>query len=73
MDRILGFNLEQLPAESSEEEESLSDELMSLIREREEARKNRDWKRADELRDILLEKGISVKDTPSGTVWTKNV
>ncbi len=71
MDKILGFNLEHLPAESAEE--SLSAELMGLIKEREEARKNRDWKRADELRDILLENGISVKDTPSGTVWTKNV
>ena len=41
-------------------------EIAALIEEREGARKNKDFKRADEIRDILKEKGITLKDTPQG-------
>ncbi len=71
MDRVFGLGLEDLEPESTDEE--LSEEMLSLITEREEARKNRNFKRADEIRDQLLEKGIVVEDTPEGTRWTKNV
>jgi cysteinyl-tRNA synthetase len=40
-----------------------------LIREREEARKRRDWTRADKLREMLATLGVIVEDTPSGTRW----
>lgn len=53
------------------EETELSEEFMTLIKEREEARKNKDWAKSDELRDLLKEKGILVEDTPEGTVWKK--
>ena len=46
-------------------------EIMSIIKEREQARKMKDWKKSDELRALLMEKGISVKDTPEGTEWKK--
>jgi len=49
----------------------LSPEVKDLIARREEARKNRDWKMSDDLRNELLEKGIQVEDTPQGTVWKK--
>ncbi|MCR4819660.1 MAG: cysteine--tRNA ligase [Elusimicrobiales bacterium] len=60
------FKEEELP-----QEESLPDEIMSIIKEREDARKAKDWKKSDELRAVLLEKGIIVKDTPKGTEWSK--
>ena len=41
-------------------------EVVTLIKEREEARKNKDWKKADELRDKIKEKGFWVSDTPKG-------
>ncbi|UCH98609.1 MAG: cysteine--tRNA ligase [Candidatus Aminicenantes bacterium] len=46
-------------------------EILQLIRLREEARKNKDWKRADQVRDELANKGIRVIDTPKGPVWKK--
>ena len=50
-------------------ESALASELMDLIKQREEARRSRDWGAADELRDQLLEQGIVVKDTANGTEW----
>ncbi len=46
-----------------------SEEVSDLISEREEARAKKDFKRADEIRDSLAERGITVKDTPSGPIW----
>ena len=48
------------------EEEPVDQELEKLIEERQEARKNKNFARADEIRDILKEKGITLKDTPQG-------
>ena len=39
---------------------------MKLVNERQEARKSKDFKRADEIRDELAERGITLKDTPQG-------
>ncbi|MDZ7795185.1 MAG: cysteine--tRNA ligase [Spirochaetia bacterium] len=68
MDKVLGLQLA-----SVEEEASLDDETHKLIKEREEARAAKDFARADQIRDQLLEKGIELKDTPKGTVWKKKV
>ncbi len=43
------------------------EEILKLIEERNEARKRRDFKRADEIRDMLKEKGIILEDTKDGT------
>ena len=48
------------------EEETVDAEIDALIRERQEARANKDFKRADEIRDLLKAKGIILKDTPQG-------
>jgi cysteinyl-tRNA synthetase len=42
-------------------------EIQRLVAERDAARASRDFKRADEIRDALLEKGIVLEDTPYGT------
>ena len=54
-----------------EGEDSLDEEILGLIKEREEARKNKDFARADELRDLLKEKGIAIKDSREGTQWKR--
>jgi len=46
-------------------------EIHELIEERNAARKSKDFKRADEIRDMLKGKGIILKDSPAGTVWEK--
>jgi len=44
-------------------------EVESAINERAEARKQKDFDRADQIRDQLVEKGVALEDTPDGTVW----
>ncbi|MDO5041310.1 MAG: cysteine--tRNA ligase [Peptoniphilus sp.] len=53
------------------EEEQVDSEVEELIKEREAARAGRDFKRADEIRDLLLQRGIQIKDTKDGTTWKK--
>ena len=52
-------------------EESLDDEIEKLIAERQAARKARDFKRADEIRDQLLAQGIILEDTREGVKWKR--
>jgi len=40
---------------------------MALVRQRDAARAARDWKRSDEIRDLLIARGYEVRDTPKGT------
>lgn len=48
---------------------SLDAEIQTLIDERQEARRRRDFARADELRDALLQRGIVLEDTKDGVRW----
>ncbi|MGL4763143.1 MAG: cysteine--tRNA ligase [Sarcina sp.] len=50
---------------------SLDDEIDALVQERQEARKNRDFARSDEIRDELKARGIVLEDTPQGVKWKK--
>ena len=52
-------------------DKELSPELLSLLNQRQAARKQKDFRKADELRAILLEKGVQVDDTASGVRWKK--
>ena len=47
-------------------------DIEAFIQERNAARKNRDFKRGDEIRDLLKDKGIQLKDSPAGTTWEKS-
>ncbi|MEK4253896.1 cysteine--tRNA ligase [Ureibacillus sp. FSL K6-2830] len=53
------------------EMEILDEEIEKLIEERNIARKNRDFKRADEIRDQLLSMDIILEDTRQGTRWKR--
>ncbi|MDO4523448.1 MAG: cysteine--tRNA ligase [Eubacteriales bacterium] len=61
---ILGLIVEK-------EEELLEDDIEKLIEERQAARRAKDFARADEIRGILLEKGIVLKDTREGVKWER--
>ena len=52
-------------------EEILDEEIENLIAERQAARKAKDFARADEIRGLLLEKGIELKDTREGVKWKR--
>ncbi len=49
-----------------DEDEGFDEEIHSLVDERQAARKSKDFKRADEIRDILKARGITLEDTPQG-------
>jgi cysteinyl-tRNA synthetase len=52
-------------------EEELEPELEDLIRQREDARKRRDFAEADRLRTMLLDAGVAVEDAHEGTRWKR--
>ena len=52
-------------------EELLDEEIEKLIEERQEARKAKNFARADEIRQELLEKGITLLDTREGVKWKR--
>jgi cysteinyl-tRNA synthetase len=54
-----------------EEEADLEADILALIREREQARKKKDYARADAIRGDLQQRGIVLEDTPTGTLWKR--
>jgi cysteinyl-tRNA synthetase len=68
---ILGI-LQQDPEHFLKGNADESAEIEALITKRNEARKNKDFKTADQVRDHLLSKGIVLEDTAQGTLWRKS-
>ncbi len=62
---VLGLILEK------KEEELLAEDIEKLIEERQAARKAKDFARADEIRNTLLDRGIVLLDTREGVKWKK--
>ena len=60
-----------LGIEIVKEEQLLDAEIEQLIEDRQNARKARDFKKADEIRDLLLERGILLEDTREGVRWKR--
>lgn len=52
-------------------DESFEQKIKNLIKEREEARKAKNWKKSDQIRDELREKGVILEDTLEGVRWKK--
>lgn len=68
---LLSQLLDVLGIKTGKEKEILDAQIEDLIAQRQEARKNKDFAKADEIRDILFEKGIILKDTREGVKWTR--
>ena len=67
LDELLGV----LGLIKEEREEEIPSEIQALAEERAEARKAKDWARADAIRDQLKEAGYELKDTPEGVKITR--
>jgi cysteinyl-tRNA synthetase len=64
-----GKYLDQQKKEGLKRLKLTEEEIFRSIEERNLSRKEKSWKRADEIRNDLLSKGIVLEDTPSGTIW----
>jgi cysteinyl-tRNA synthetase len=63
IDDIFGLELSNRP--------DITDEQKTLIKQREDARAAKDFAASDRLRLALEEQAITVRDTPNGTIWTR--
>ena len=67
LDEVLGLDLKKY----KKEENILPDDVIKLVNDRNEARLNKNWAESDRIRDILIEKGYTVKDSKTGTIVEK--
>ena len=70
MDEVLGLKLSDVKPSESQADET-DPELKSLLEERANAKKEKNWPKADEIRNKLDSMGYLVKDTPQGPVLVK--
>ncbi len=61
-DTVLGVEIDK-----QEEQEEIPQEILDLVEQRTQARKNKDWAKSDELRDLIQSKGYEIKDSKEGT------
>lgn len=66
-DEVLGLDLKDY----KKEESILPEDVLELVNARNEARANKNWAESDRIRDILIEKGYTVKDSKEGTIIEK--
>ncbi len=62
-DKVLGLGLDKIKKEETE----VPAEVMDLVKKRERVRTDKDWQKADELRDKIFDLGFTIEDTASGT------
>ena len=67
-DKVLGLDIKNAENYLKREEEDIPEDIRDIINKRNEARKNKDWEASDSLRDLIIEKGYSIKDTKEGTI-----
>ncbi len=66
-DEVLGLDLKNYQKEENE----IPEDIQELINQRNEARTNKNWAESDRIRDILITKGYTVKDSKEGTIIEK--
>jgi len=67
----LGGDVLGLFEEARNEQAVTDEEVENLIARRAEAKKNKNWVLADQIRDELKNKGIVIEDTPQGVRWRR--
>jgi len=65
-DVVLGLKIDE-----EDKQEELPPDILELVEQRKLARANKDWAKSDELRDLILSKGYSVKDSKDGMIVEK--
>ncbi len=71
-DKVLGLDLANSKEYlEKEEKQEIPEEIQKLLEERKTARENKNWAESDRIRDLLKEKGYTVKDTKEGQIIEK--
>ncbi|MBN1618792.1 cysteine--tRNA ligase [Candidatus Dojkabacteria bacterium] len=68
-DKVFAFNLKEFTQSDHKISDDLTEKIEQLVREREEARSNKDWDMADKLRGEIENLGVTLEDTATGPVW----
>ena len=76
LDKVLGLDIKNAQRyldefDKTQNNEDLPEDVKKLVEERTQARLNKDWAKSDELRDIIIAKGYSIKDTKDGIIVKK--
>jgi cysteinyl-tRNA synthetase len=72
MDRVLGLGLAEVArADAAAADPAFASWVEGLVAERAEAKKAKNWARADAIRAELAAKGVVLADGPAGTTWTR--
>ena len=66
-DTVLGLKIDEL----DDPKEEIPEEILNLVEQRKIARKNKDFAKSDELRDELIKRGYTVKDTKEEIIVKK--
>lgn len=66
LDKLLGIDIKKYTTTPSSEQ-------LELLKNRDEARKNKNWDESDNLRDKLQQSGLIIFDTESGQVWSRAI
>ncbi len=66
-DTVLGIKITE-----KKEQKEIPQEILDLVEQRKQARLDKNWAESDRLRDVIAEKGYSVKDTKDGVEIVKN-
>lgn len=76
-DEVLGLdikNSEKYLAELRKNKtEQIPEDIIKIAEERKEARKNKEWNKSDELRDLIVSKGYTIKDSKEGYTLEKKI
>ncbi len=70
MDTVFGLGV-SVAEPKTEDVYEVDEEIENLINQRQQARKEKNWKLSDEIRDKLKAMGIELMDTPQGVKWKK--
>lgn len=68
-DKVFSLNLTAGNGDGQEADEELTAYIEAKLAERQEARKAKDFAKADDIRQELLDRGVEIKDTREGTTW----
>ena len=71
MDKVLALNLEMEAKQGVNEDPALVEEIEALIKERSQAKIDKDYRKADDIREHLKERGIILEDSAQGTTWRR--